>query len=226
MTNTERITYRLKQSARKTISIYVASDGKIEVLAPQQMEEAEIDKHVQAKAYTIYKYQAEFALLKESAKNREYVGGESFLYLGRNYRLSIDSSFDYIQMKDNRFYGPKASEQEYKQLFIDFYKKKAKEKLPKRIKQYARQMGLQYRKIRIMDLKTRWASCNELNDLNFHWKVMLGPLKIIDYIIVHELAHLKHPTHTEAFWSMVDRVLPDYQERKDWLRLNGAGMDV
>lgn len=222
----ERIEYRLKQNSRKTISIYVASDGQVEVLAPQQMEPAEIDKHVQAKAYAIFKHQAEFSVLNQSAKIREYVGGESFLYLGRNYRLSIDNSLDYIQMKDGRFYGPKASEEEYKELFIEFYKEKAKQKLPKRIKQYASQMGLQYRKIRVMDLKTRWASCNELNDLNFHWKVMLGPMKIIDYIIVHELAHLKHPTHTDAFWSMVDRVLPDYQERKEWLKVNGAGMDV
>jgi hypothetical protein len=226
MTNSAPLTYRLKQSKRKTLSIYIAKDGEIEVLAPEKLSEAEIDRLVQARAYTIFKHQAQFELLGQSAKIREYVGGESFLYLGRNYRLSLDDSLDQIQLRDNRFFGPRASADEYQVLFIDFYKNKAKEKLPSRIRRYAKQMALTHRKIRVMDLKTRWASCNEQGDLNFHWKCMLGPMKIVDYIIVHELAHLKYPTHTDAFWSLVDRVLPDYQERKEWLKLNGAGMDV
>lgn len=226
MTESQPISYRLKRSRRKTLSIYVAKDGAIEVLAPERLSDSEIDRLVQARAYTIYKHQAEFEILGQSARNREYVGGESFLYLGRNYRLSIEEGQEQVQLKNNRFLGPRATEEEYKKLFTEFYKTRAKEKLPPRIRKYARQMGLEFRKIRIMDLKNRWASCNELGDLNFHWKCMLGPMKILDYIIVHELAHLKHPTHTDAFWSMVDRVLPDYQERKDWLKMNGAGMDV
>ncbi len=218
--------YRLKQSKRKTLSIYVAKDGELEVLAPESLSLTEIDKLVQSRAFTIYKHQAEFEILGQSAKAREYVGGESFLYLGRNYRLSLDDSLDQIMLLNNRFHGPRASQAAYQNLFIDFYKARAKEKLPPRIRRFARQMGLEYRKIRIMDLQNRWASCNEHGDVNFHWKCMLGPLKVVDYIIVHELAHLQHPTHTDAFWSLVDRVLPDYQERKDWLRMNGAGMDV
>jgi hypothetical protein len=87
-------------------------------------------------------------------------------------------------------------------------------------------MGLQPGAIRIMELSNRWASCSATGELNFHWKVMMLPLTMLDYVIVHELSHLKYPNHTTAFWNLVDKVLPDYQERKGWLKFRGAGMDL
>ncbi len=80
--------------------------------------------------------------------------------------------------------------------------------------------------IRVIDLKNRWASCTPEGKLNFHWKCMMSPATILDYIVVHELAHLIHPNHSAAFWNEVDKVLPDYGERKEWLRVHGAGMDL
>jgi predicted metal-dependent hydrolase len=77
-----------------------------------------------------------------------------------------------------------------------------------------------------MELKSHWASCSETGNINFHWKCMMAPLKVIDYIIIHELAHLIHKNHTDAFWNTVDKVLPDYQQRKEWLRKYGAMMDL
>ncbi len=222
----ERITYQLKKSDRKTMSIYVRNDGTVEVLAPESMTDDAIEEQVQAKAYKIYAHLAEFEDLNSTARTREYVGGESFLYLGRNYRLYIAPESDTLEFRDNAFCGPKASQARYRELFTEFYRKKAKEKLPKRTADFADQMGLDYRKLRFMDLKTRWASCNEKGDLNFHWKVMMAPMNIVDYIIVHELAHLKHRSHTQSFWALVDSVLPDYLERKNWLRINGAGMEL
>lgn len=222
----ERITYHLKKSNRKTMSIYVRNDGTVEVLAPENMSDDAIDAQVQAKAYQIFSHQAEFEDLNSTARTREYVGGESFLYLGRNYRLHVVPESESLDFRDNAFYGPKASQARYQELFIEFYKEKAKEKLPKRVQDFSDQMGLEYRKLRFMDLKTRWASCNDKGDLNFHWKVMMAPMNIIDYIIVHELAHLKHRGHTQAFWALVDSILSDYLERKSWLRANGAGMEL
>ena len=87
-------------------------------------------------------------------------------------------------------------------------------------------MGVKSKSIKIMDLKHRWASCTASGNLNFHWKCMMAPLTVIDYIVVHELAHLIHSNHSAAFWNEVDKVIPDFQERKCWLRDNGAGMDL
>ena len=88
-------------------------------------------------------------------------------------------------------------------------------------------MGVEVGQIRVMDLQHRWASCSTTtSDLNFHWKCLMGPLSILDYIIVHEMAHLKFDNHSDAFWNEVDKIMPDYRERKSWLRFNGAGMDL
>ena len=72
----------------------------------------------------------------------------------------------------------------------------------------------------------RWASCGKNGQLNFHWKCMMAPPKVIDYIVVHELCHFHHRDHTDAFWNEVDKVMPDFTERKAWLRENGAALDV
>lgn len=219
--------FKVKKSKRKTLSIYVNRDGVIEVLAPESMGDSEIEKHVEKKQYTIYKYLSEFKELNRSSVKREFVSGESFLYLGRNYRLKFDVSLDEVVFKDNQFFAPNGiKNDDLKAQFIHFYKQKAKEKLPKRIQLFANQMGLKVEGYRIMELQNRWASCNEKGWVNFHWKCMMAPYKIIDYIIVHELAHLVHKHHTQAFWSLVDRVQPNYQDSKNWLRINGAGMEV
>jgi predicted metal-dependent hydrolase len=80
--------------------------------------------------------------------------------------------------------------------------------------------------IKVKDMGYRWASCGKSGILNFHWKCMMAPPKIIDYIAVHELCHLHHRNHTEAYWNEVDKVMPDYRERKEWLRKYGASLDV
>ena len=72
----------------------------------------------------------------------------------------------------------------------------------------------------------RWASCGKSGIMNSHWKSMMAPPRIIDYITVHELCHLHHRDHSDAFWNEVDKVMPDYRERKEWLRKHGAGLDL
>ncbi len=222
----DRLTYRLKQSGRKTISVYVSPDGSIDVLAPRALDKNEIDSLVHRKVYQIQKKRAEFRVLNETRRSREAVSGETFQYLGRNYRLEFDPASVDLILKDGKFRISRRPQEEVFQSMVDFYKQRGKIKVRERVQHYASLMGLEYRHIRIMDLKTRWASCNDLGDLNFHWKTMMAPITILDYTIVHELAHLKHHRHTDAFWALVDRVLPDYRDRKEWLRVNGAGMDL
>lgn len=87
-------------------------------------------------------------------------------------------------------------------------------------------MGLTPKSINVQELQNRWASCIAEGVINFHWRCMMAPLSAIEYIIVHELAHLKHPNHTAEFWYTVEKVLPDYQQAKGWLRLHGAGLEL
>jgi len=80
-------------------------------------------------------------------------------------------------------------------------------------------MGVVPKGIKVQELQHRWASCTKAGMLNFHWKIMMAPLTILDYIVVHELAHIIYANHTEAFWNEVDKILPDYLDRKQWLRV-------
>jgi predicted metal-dependent hydrolase len=91
---------------------------------------------------------------------------------------------------------------------------------------YAPKVGVTSRRHDIRDTGRQWATCSSSGKLSFHWKCMMAPLTIIDYIVVHELCHFHHRDHTDAFWNEVDKVLPDYHERKEWLRKHGAGLSV
>jgi predicted metal-dependent hydrolase len=112
------------------------------------------------------------------------------------------------------------------EVFESFYKDKGLPRLKKRVAYFASKAGVSVGTVQIKEIGYRWASCLKNGDLHFHWKCLMAPLTVIDYIVVHELCHLHHRDHSEAFWNEVDKVLPDYRERKEWLRLRGAELDL
>lgn len=107
-----------------------------------------------------------------------------------------------------------------------FYIQKGETILAERVEYFAPKVGVKPGAISVRELGYHWASCGKNAALNFHSKTMLAPMTVIDYIVVHELCHLHHRNHTDAFWSEVDKVLPNYRERKNWLRSNGAALDL
>ena len=163
---------------------------------------------------------------------REWVSGETFLYLGRSYRLSLVSDQDRpLKLKDGYFcLSRNCVEHEgtegARRTFEQFYTDKGLERFTARSAHYAPKVGVDPKGIKVKDMGYRWASCGRSGILNFHWKCMMAPAKIIDYIVVHELCHFHHRNHSTAYWNEVDKVMPDYRERKEWLRQHGAGLDV
>ena len=219
--------YTVKRSNRKTLSIYIERDGSVSVLAPTKNTDSEIEDIITQKSYKIYKHLAEREELNATRAYREIANGESFLYLGRNYRLQLVNDQDVpLKLKDGYFYLLKSLQDEAQEIFKAFYKEKAYTRITSRVNFYKSQMAVTPGVIRIMELQNRWASCSRKGDLNFHWKCLMAPLTVLDYIIVHEMAHLIHDNHSESFWNVVDKILPDYRERKSWLKFNGAGMDL
>lgn len=101
------------------------------------------------------------------------------------------------------------------------YRRMARERLGQRTAYFARLMGVSYGRITVRAAKTRWGSCSSQGNLNFHWKLVLMPPEVLDYVVVHELAHRKEMNHSPAFWAEVARVLPDYRERRKWLKTFG-----
>lgn len=223
------IEYTLIRSRRKTASIYIERDGKVSVLVPEKLTARQIDDILESKRKWIYQSLAEWQDLNANRIQRDYVNGEGFLYLGRSYRLKLVSELpEPLMLRDGYFClrATKGSAPDADAVFREFYRAKGAVRIPPRVAYFQTKMGVKSKSIRIMDLKHRWASCTASGNLNFHWKCMMAPLTVIDYIVVHELAHLIYSNHSAAFWNEVDKVMPDFQERKIWLRDNGAGMDL
>ena len=248
------IEYTLLRSRRKTASIYIERDGKVSVLVPEKLTARQVEDILESKRKWIYQSLAEWQDLNANRIQRDYVNGEGFLYLGRSYRLKLVSDLpEPLMLKDGYFLmqasrgceppdcssihqgthvprSPKSmplgSAPDADSVFREFYRAKGAVRIPPRVAYFQTKMGVKSKSIKIMDLKHRWASCTASGKLNFHWKCMMAPLTVIDYIVVHELAHLIHSNHSAAFWNELDKVLPDFQERKTWLRDNGAGMEL
>ena len=222
----------LDGSERATTDIVIERNGKITVRAPKGFTPEQVDAVVKSKRMWIYRNLAEWKDLNVSAVVREWVNGETFLYLGRSYRLSLVSDQAVpLLLKDGRFClqrrltetgGPLAARSAFETYYID----KGQQRLARQVAHYAQKVGVEPGEIRVKDMGYRWASCGKSGSLNFHWKCMMAPPRIIDYIVVHELCHFHRRNHDDAYWNEVDKVMPDYRERKTWLRAHGASLDI
>jgi predicted metal-dependent hydrolase len=175
---------------------------------------------------------AEWHDLNATRVVREWVNGESFLYLGSSYRLSlVDAQDEALKLKDGRFQLLRAvmevgGRDAAQQAFEQFYKDKGLPRIQQRVAHFAPRVGVHTGDVHVKDLGYRWASCLPSGGLHFHWKCLMAPLTVMDYIIVHELCHLRHRDHSDAFWNEVDKVMPQYREHKEWLRRRGAHLDL
>lgn len=224
------IEYRLLPGTeRRTTDIVIERDGVITVRPPQRMTPEQVDETVLSKRLWIYRNLAEWRALNAARINREWVSGESFLYLGSRYRLQLVAAQDEpLKLKDGRFCLRRSVVEagEAHQAFVTFYSEKGLPRLRQRAVILAGKVGVSVGTVQIRNLGYRWASCLTQGDLHFHWKCLMAPLTVIDYILVHELCHLHHRDHSDAFWNEVDKVLPDYRDRKEWLRMRGAELDL
>jgi len=225
--NIDGVDIIIKKSNRKTASIFIERDGSISARVPEKLSNDEIRELIISKEYQIHKHLAEWTQLNERYVLREFVNGQSFLYLGRNYHLKlVDENLGQIQLIKGRFLLSKNEVDIAKKHFIHFYKTKLKEKIKPLVHQFKEQLGVQPNEVKVMELKHRWASCSAKGNIHFHWKCAMAPMDELQYIVAHELAHLIHLNHTSEFWNEVDKVLPNYMEQVNWLKVNGAGMDL
>lgn len=218
----------LPGTERQTTDIVIERDGVITVRPPRWMTPEQVDETVLSKRMWIYRNLAEWRELNAGKVEREWVNGESFLYLGSRYRLLlVDRQDEPVKLKDGRFclLNSVPGHQRHK-AFQDLYSAKGLARISPRVDYFADKVGVKPGKVIIKDIGYRWASCLRNGNLHFHWKCLMAPLTIIDYIVVHELCHLHHRDHSDAFWNEVDKVLPDYVARKEWLRRHGAALDL
>lgn len=222
----------LPGAARKTTDIVIERDGLITVRSPAHMTPEQVDETVFSKRMWIYRNLAQWRDLNATRVVREWVNGESFLYLGSSYRLLLVNEQDEaLKLKDGRFQLLRsviesAGREGAQQAFENFFQTKGLPRIAARTAHFASRVGVTPGKVQVKDLAYRWAACLPNGDLQFHWKCLMAPLTVIDYVVVHELCHMRYRDHSEAFWNEVDKVLPSYRERKEWLRQRGANLEL
>jgi len=227
-TEAQNLPCDIERRDRKTASVCLERDGRISVIVPQSFTDEQIERLIASKRYWIHKRLAEWRSMNAKQVEREFVNGEGFLYLGRSYRLKLIEGQGRSLLLKNGFFCLRANArgeptEDPRDAFKRFYREKGGKQIPERVQYFQRQLGVEPPPVRVMELRYRWASCSSRR-LNFHWKCMMAPPTVLDYIIAHELAHLRHSQHTEAFWNELDKLIPDYRERHAWLRWHGASL--
>lgn len=208
---------------KKTISLRIKEDGRIVLYVPYHTPKGEIEGFIKRKeSWVIKKISEKERSIKETEKT--FIPGEKFFYLGESYPLEIRES-DHPKPSLKLSFGKFILDQDHiekaKDLFTQWYKREAKEKIAGRIDYYSNRLHLFPKGIKITSAKRRWGSCSRDNRLSFSWRMIMAPLTIIDYILIHELAHIKEKNHSRRFWRYLESILPDYRRQRLWLKENG-----
>ena len=211
--------YTLKRSKRKTVAVHICN-GFVEVRAPLKIPVSFIDDFVKSKEAWINKHlsQSIEQVNKRSSFSLNYgdeipVTGLRLTITGRNVFYSYP---DEVEMK--LFIPPDLSPEQIKASCIEFYQSMAAGHIIYRTEELAKQMSVVPRSVKINNAKKRWGSCGSDKRINFSWRLVMVDEDLIDYVIVHELAHLTELNHSKKFWAVVERYIPDYKRCRKQLR--------
>lgn len=211
---------KIIRSKRRTFALEIAADASLIVRVPKRASLSLIQKIVSEKSSWIIKKQELIRQRHERTVQKRFVTGERFLCLGEWHKLNIVDNVIFPLTFDNDFYLSSACVEQAKELFTIWYKERAIEIITDRVEHYAFLLGLKYNKVKISNAQKRWGSCSVKGNLNFSWRLIMAPLEVIDYLVVHELFHLVELNHSSKFWSKVESVLPNYRQARQWLKDN------
>jgi len=232
------VEYEVRTKARcKNLRFTVTAKGDLVVTVPSNFPLTQLEEVIAGKSHWIIKQIQKAKDRCDFHTARELVTGESLPCLGINYGLGIqENNLDKISvwLANNNtltvsvpaFLTGDARKQEIIKLLELWYARQARNIFPDRVAEINRNFGFVYNRITIRSQQTRWGSCSNLNNLNFNWRLLLAPPEILDYVIIHELAHLRELNHSGEFWRLVESRCPYFREAKKWLRDNGHTLTI
>lgn len=217
--------FEVRRSPRRTsVQITVDRGGELLLSAPETCSTGVMEKFVREKRFWIYTKLAEKDALAPAAPKKTFVSGEGFPYLGRSYRLLlVDAQDAPVKLAQGRFKMLRSEAVRGRDHMVRWYSERGHPWLQLRAETFQRRVGVEPGGVTVQDLGYRWGSCGKGGRLFFHWRTVLLPPPIVEYVVVHELVHLIEPHHTPAFWSRVERAMPDFAARKQWLAEKGHG---
>lgn len=232
--NYSPLSYKIIRRKRKTIGIKITEEGEIIVFSPLNISEKTIDTIVKSKEKWIRDKLEEIDRIGAGQKKKEFKAGETLLYLGEFITLEVlesnaRKSSGLISNNTIKVFvsdGIERKEHIIRDTVINVYKQEAKRTFTERTNLYSRIIEVRPQRIVIKDQKTLWGSCSSKGNINYNYRLIMAPVEIIDYVVVHELCHLKHMNHSKEYWKVVQSVLPDYKERRLWLKVNGNKLRI
>lgn len=211
---------------KKNISIKIGIDRNILVTAPEFLSQEEVIRIVSTKEKWIINKFKEIRASDIMKNDFRYENGENFWYLGEKYILdiNIDESVKstYIVINKNKLILKTNTNSKalIKLSLQNWYRERALEVIGERTTYYSKITGLVPSKIIVKDQKSRWGSCNSKKEIRFNWRLIMVPLDVIEYVIIHELCHIKHMNHSKEYWDLVSKYMINHKEKRKWLKEN------
>ena len=227
------INYEIIRSNRQTMGIVIDQDKNLIVRSPEDTKEDKIKDVLKKKTKWILSKLKEMDKIKPTPKEKEFMTGEKLSYLGRRYRLEVspaEISKVEVKLYQGKFiiaYPEKLKEdddqrrKEIRDALIEWYREHAKEKINERVEKYKYKLDVEPNNVVVKKQKKRWGSCSSKGNLNFNCRIILAPMSIVDYLVVHELTHLIYDNHSREFWATVGSIIPDVKDKREWLKING-----
>ncbi len=225
--------YTIRRSPRrKTVSIRINPDKSIVILAPAGLSDARISEVVLQKKAWIRKQYNELDRCRYHCQKHQFDHGEIFLYQGRQLRLRHITGRGGVEVGDDIIsvaIPPGLMDCLERRRFVSkqlrqFYRSRAHEILRNKTFTLGKMHALEPLFVATKEYSSRWGCCFGDGRIYFNWKIIMAPEAIIDYVIIHELCHLRMANHSPGFWSLVENILPDWRERRLWLRRNGHAL--
>ncbi|MGQ9800591.1 MAG: M48 family metallopeptidase [Candidatus Saccharicenans sp.] len=221
------IKFRLIRSNRRTVGLEINHQGDLIVRAPERLELPAIKNIVKSHRKWIIGKLAEFEKCRQLTRLRRFTEGEKFLWLGREYPLLFTKEAGpALRFTGESFILSSRRQGQAREIFKKWYRKKARVYFEERIRSLAARNGFRFKKFRLSSARTRWGSCSARGTISLNWRLILAPPEIIDYVIIHELAHTREKNHSRTFWDLVARQMPDFRQRRLWLKQNGFRLNI
>ncbi|MBF2754684.1 MAG: M48 family metallopeptidase [Gammaproteobacteria bacterium AqS3] len=218
----------IRTNRKRSVAIQILGDT-VRVRAPKTLSERRIHSIIAKRTAWIKRKLREQAE-RPALKPKEYVSGEAFQYLGRNYRLKVvktpkASTKPSIKMQQGYLVAtiPETTanpQRRIKALLRDWYQVRAEQRLKEKTERLAKVVGVTPRSITVRDYKSRWGSCSVKGDISYNWQIILAPHRIIDYVVIHELCHILEHNHSPQYWKQVEKYVPDWRDCRAWLKDN------
>ena len=218
----ETIDYDIQRSTEASEPRIDVDIHGVTVVIPNSADENPTELLKENAPWVIESYQT-YQEYRDQAPERTFETGETFPFLGEPHKLVVEPRQSHaVSDQTIRLRESTVEQSSIKQVLRNFYRSQARKHFADRAGNFASQMGVEYEQIEIRNQRTKWGSCSSSGTLGLNWRLMMALPEVIDYIIVHELAHLRESNHTQAFWNLVAEYDPDYTEHAKWLEENST----